>query len=116
MNENKNGYEPRDASDVQSSIARSQAFVERVCLGVLSDCATEGRVISKQVMTDCMFAAFLTWAISPGAARILGMSGEVSAVFLAAHGSEFRARFAPAIDSAYASWDRANSVNGAHAN
>jgi hypothetical protein len=116
MSERNGAGELHNEGDVQSSVARCREFIERVSLCVLSDCATEGRVISKQTMMDCMFDAFLTWATSPGAARILGMSGEVSAVFLAAHGSEFRARFAPAIDSAYASWDRANSVNGAHAN
>jgi hypothetical protein len=116
MNENKSGYELRDASDVKASIARCQEFVERVCLGVLSDCEAESRIVSKKVMEDSLFSAFQSWATSPAAAPVLGMSGEVSAVFLATHESQFRARFQPAIDRAYANWERANSVNGGMAN
>ena len=108
--------ELHNEGDVQSSIGRCQAFVERVCLNALSDCATKGLVVSKTMLADAVFAAFHSWASSPAAERVLGMSAEISGVFLAAHESRFRATFAPAIDSAYASWERANSVNGAIAN
>jgi hypothetical protein len=116
MNNGNGAVEPLNEGDAQASIARCQEFVERVCLNALSDCATMGLVVSKAVLADSVFAAFQSWARSPASERILGMPAAVSSVFLAAHESRFRATFAPAIDSAYASWERANSVNGAIAN
>src|ERR1700675_4790561 len=111
--QNVNGaVELHNEGDVQASIERCQAFVARICLNVLCDCATEGRDISKEVMLDSMYSAFLAWATSKNAEPILGMSSQVASLFLAAHGSQFRARFQPAVDHAFEAWSRANAVNG----
>jgi hypothetical protein len=92
------------------------AFIERLALSIIAKFQADGLSLTKEFLLECFVDFFRQEMGSSDLEAVTGIPAEIMVVFFDDRRSQFRARYAPCVDRAFAAWEAAARANGGVAN